>query len=69
MQNNFMSQIWFSPNFALNNPKNTTGNFTWLNYVCEQYMQYSDENEIDEIFSEVSLYSGPKDLNLPSKDF
>jgi len=38
-----------------------------LNYVCEQYMPYS--NETDEIYTNVGLYSGPADLNLPSEDF
>lgn len=64
------SQIWFSPNFALNDPRNTTGNFTWLNYICEQSF-WTDYNNttVEEPAYTTKLYSGPADLNLPSEDF
>jgi hypothetical protein len=60
------SQIWFSPNFALNDPRNTTGNFTWLHYVCETY--WPEVNTTDVIYNLNALYSGPADLNVPSDD-
>jgi hypothetical protein len=64
------SQIWFSPNFALNDPRNTTGNFTWLNYVCEQsFWTDYDNTTVEEPAYTTKLYSGPADLNLPSEDF
>lgn len=61
------SQIWFSPNFALNDPRNTTGNFTWLHYVCETFMP--PVNTTYDIYNNNPLYSGPADLNIPSDDF
>jgi len=67
LQNGFMSQIWFSPNFALNDPSNTTGNFTWLNYVCEQYLPIT--NYTNSTSNNKALNSGPADLNTPSDSF